>query len=87
MGTQARCIKLPLGTQANFQAITGKLNDEGGVRLRQVKTVEGTFPAYGTPRGKAKNRAPVDSPAQRGSVDGDDEADQGGRSRPAALPW
>lgn len=87
MGTQARCIKLPLGTHANFQEITGKLSDEGGVRLRQVKTMEGTFLAYGIPRGKAKNRVPVDSPAQCGSGDGDGEADQGGRGRLAALPW
>ena len=86
MGTQERCIKLLLGIQAEFQEITGELSEKGGMRMRRVKTLEGAFQAYGRPKGMAKNRLPMGNHRLCGSVGGDGESDQGGRSQLTALP-
>lgn len=75
MGTQARCIKLLLGIQAEFQEITGELSEKGGVRMRWVKTLEGAFQAYGGPKGMAKNGLPMSNHRRCGAVGGDGESD------------
>lgn len=87
MGAQARCIKLLLGIQAEFQEIAGERSEKGGVRMRQVKTLEGAFQAYGGAKGMVKKGLPMGNHRQCGSVGGDGESDQGGRSLLTALPW
>ena len=55
--------------------------------MRQVKTLEGAFQAYGGAKGMVKKRLPMGNHRQCGSVGGDGESDQGGRSPLTALPW